>query len=157
MFLFASGAVVGFTPPELWKSDGTEAGTLVVRDINPLGGSFPRSLVNVNGTLFFAANDGTNGKELWMSDGTAAGTVLVADINPGFDWSQPSSLTNVNGTLFFSADDGTVGSELWAFNAEHTEPGAIPTVSEWGMVVMTLLLLTAGIIVLGRRRPTYGS
>ena len=34
---------------------------------------------------------------------------------------------------------------------------AIPTVSEWGMVVMMLLLLTAGIIVLGRRCPTYRS
>ena len=90
-----------------------------------------------------------------MSDGTEAGTVRVKDINPGFDWSHSSSLTNVNGTLFFSADDGTVGSELWAFNAEHTEPGAIPTVSEWGMVAMTLLLLATGTLV-WRRLPRAG-
>ena len=43
----------------------------------------PVRLTNVNGTLFFAADDGTNGKELWKSDGTAAGTVMVKDINPG--------------------------------------------------------------------------
>ena len=66
---------------ELWKSDGTAAGTVLVKDINPghrrlvAGG-----LVNVGGTLFFTANDGTHGYELWKSDGTAAGTVLVKDI-----------------------------------------------------------------------------
>ena len=41
------------------------------------------NLTNVNGTLFFAADDGTHGNELWKSDGTAAGTVLVKDINTG--------------------------------------------------------------------------
>ena len=68
---------------ELWKSDGTAAGTLLVKDVNPGSGpSDPSGLTNVNGTLFFAANDGTSGVELWKSDGTAAGTVLVKDINP---------------------------------------------------------------------------
>jgi ELWxxDGT repeat protein len=70
-------------------------------------------LINVNGTLFFAANDGTTGLELWKSNGTAAGTVLVKNIRPGSDSSYPSSLINVNGTLFFAADDGTMGFELW--------------------------------------------
>ena len=46
-------------------------------------GSSPSNLTDVNGTLFFAADDGTHGDELWKSDGTAAGTVLVKDINPG--------------------------------------------------------------------------
>ena len=61
----------------------------------------------MNGTLFFAADDGSNGIELWKSDGTPAGTVLVKDINPGAAGSYPEHLTNVNGTLFFTADDGT--------------------------------------------------
>ena len=59
------------------------AGTVLVADINPgTGSSYPRYLTNVNGTLFFSANDGTHGYELWESNGTAAGTVLVKDINP---------------------------------------------------------------------------
>ncbi len=50
-------------------------------DINAVSGSsYPSSLTNVGGTLFFVANDGINGFELWKSDGTAAGTVLVVDI-----------------------------------------------------------------------------
>ena len=47
---------------ELWRSDGTEAGTYLVKDINPgVGDGGPSFLTNVNGTLFFSANDGTTG------------------------------------------------------------------------------------------------
>ena len=45
---------------ELWKSDGTAAGTVLVKDIYPgSDSSYPSNLTNVGGTLFFAANDGT--------------------------------------------------------------------------------------------------
>uniref|UniRef100_UPI00056C1DDD hypothetical protein n=1 Tax=Microcystis aeruginosa TaxID=1126 RepID=UPI00056C1DDD len=68
---------------ELWKSDGTAAGTVLVKDINPgSSSSYPGSLTAVGNTLFFTAYDGLGGSgtELWKSDGTAAGTVLVKDI-----------------------------------------------------------------------------
>jgi ELWxxDGT repeat protein len=120
---------------ELWTSDGTAAGTVMVRDFVPGGirstgyyglrydanSTIP---ANVNGTLFFATNDGTHGTELWKSDGTAAGTAIVKDIFPGEYFSQtyyqyvpnssnPANLTNVNGTLFFTANDGVNGIQLW--------------------------------------------
>ena len=88
----------------------------IVADICPgVGDSYPRKLTNVNGTLFFQADDGTHGDELWKSDGTEVGTVMVADIDPkpgSIFWdpgSYPSYLTNVNGTLFFSAYNGKTG------------------------------------------------
>ena len=64
---------------ELWRSDGTAAGTTMVKDLNAVAasGSVRDSLTNVNGTLFFSANDGSSGRELWRSDGTAAGTAPV--------------------------------------------------------------------------------
>ena len=71
---------------ELWKTDGTKAGTVLVKDIRPGECDYrqaPSDLTAVGGTLFFTADDGTHGRELWKSDGTAAGTVLVKDINPG--------------------------------------------------------------------------
>jgi ELWxxDGT repeat protein len=100
---------------ELWKSDGTSAGTVLVKDINPNSyqGSGIKYLTNVNDTLYFSASNGVNGHELWMSDGTSAGTVMVGDIYPGNSNSYPQYLTNVNGTLFFTANNNILGTELW--------------------------------------------
>ena len=79
----------------------------MVKDINPgAGGSSPGALTNVNGTLYFSANDGTHGFELWKSDGTAAGTTMVKDIAPLATSSSPQSLTTLNGALCFKANDG---------------------------------------------------
>src|SRR5262249_3773861 len=118
---------IAFTPAlgaELWKSDGTAAGTVLVKDINPgPGNGITGGLVAVNGTLFFTANDGVHGAELGESDGTAAGTQLVKDINPGAATSSPANLTDVGGTLFFTANDGVHGNELW--KSDGTPDGTV--------------------------------
>jgi ELWxxDGT repeat protein len=108
---------------ELWRSDGTAAGTLMVKDIRPgLDGSHPRSLIGVGGTLYFIANDLRHGYELWKSNGTPAGIVMVKDIWPGSKGSHPRGLTDVGGTLYFAADDGTHGWELWKSDGTGPEP-----------------------------------
>src|SRR5829696_9012944 len=67
---------------------------VLVRDINPTGAApGPFGLVDVNGTVFFAADNGRHGRELWRSDGTPDGTVRVADIFPGGGGSNPDDLT----------------------------------------------------------------
>ncbi len=102
---------------ELWKTDGTAAGTVLVKDINPGNNSSdPINLTNVNGTLYFSADDGVNGNELWKSDGSAAGTVLVKDLIPGSGSSLSRNLTAVGSILYFSANDGATGDELWKSN-----------------------------------------
>ena len=99
---------------ELWKSDGTEAGTVMVKDICPgAAGSSPAYPINLNGTLLFAATDGAAGVELWKSDGTTDGTVLLKDINPGSGGSDPLLVTIINGTLYFRATEDSAGEELW--------------------------------------------
>ena len=86
-------------------------------------GSDPHELTNVNGTLFFSANDGIHGTELWKSDGTIAGTSMVKDIRSGSGGSSPAFLTNVGGTLYFRAQDGINGDELW--KSDGTEAGTV--------------------------------
>jgi ELWxxDGT repeat protein len=98
---------------ELWRTDGTEAGTVMVKDIKPGGSSNIKFITNINNTLFFRADDGIHGHELWRSDGTEAGTMMVKDINPGNGSSWAENLTNINGTLYFAANDGVQGNELW--------------------------------------------
>lgn len=109
---------------ELWRSDGTAAGTTLVRDINTgPNSSQPSDLTAVNGVLFFTAREDTNGRELWRSDGTAAGTVLVSDIYPGSNSSNPDELIDVDGTLFFSAYESTGGREL--HRSDGTDNGTV--------------------------------
>ena len=101
--------------PELWRSDGTAEGTVMVKDIYPgPATSRPSLLTAAGGRLYFGATDGEHGGELWESDGTEAGTRMVQDINPGPAPSTPDQLTVVDGRLYFTADDGEHGRELWA-------------------------------------------
>jgi ELWxxDGT repeat protein len=123
-------ATDGMNGTELWKSDGTSAGTVLVKDINPsFNSSSPRYLTNVNGTIYFHATNGTNGYELWKSDGTSSGTVLVKDIWPGALSGSPRDLTNFNGTLYFRVNDGATGYELW--KSDGTSTGTVLVKDIW--------------------------
>ena len=65
---------------ELWKTDGTPAGTVLVRDIRPgIASAEITNLVFQDGAVFFMANDGKSGPEPWISDGTADGTFPIHD------------------------------------------------------------------------------
>ena len=118
--LTALGATSGTPGRELHKTDGTPAGTELVKNIAFVGDSNPTELTEVGGLLYFAAKDpNASGNELWVSDGGAASTVLVKDIRPGVDsygaflGSDPEQLTEVNGKLFFSAINSLGDRELW--------------------------------------------
>lgn len=120
---------VGYTAAnnyELWKTDGTTAGTVMVKDINPgTGNSNPSNFTIVGATLYFLADNGTNGKELWKTDGTTAGTVMVKDINPGTSQG-PYNYTYIvaMGTnVYFIATDGATGYELW--KSDGTSGGTV--------------------------------
>ncbi|MBD0256873.1 MAG: hypothetical protein ICV83_14235, partial [Cytophagales bacterium] len=109
LYFVASEGAGGF---ELWKTDGTAAGTVRVKDIHPgAGDSSPLWLTNVNGTLYFTADNGTDGRELWKSNGTAAGTTLVKNIVADPSGEAPQYLANLNGTLYFG-----LGDALWKSN-----------------------------------------
>ena len=76
--------------------------------------------------LYFAANDGTNGRELWRTNGTT--TTLVEDIRTGSDGSYPDYFTALGDYLYFQADDGTNGYELWRTDGAVTERVPFPIV-----------------------------
>lgn len=99
---------------ELWITDGTAAGTRLVSNIyadssGTPNSSFPRNLIDINGTLYFSATNPTNGREVWRSDGTAAGTRLAVDLAPGtssglsFNTTYTGTWASLGNTLIFSA------------------------------------------------------
>ena len=99
---------------ELWRTDGTAQGTILVSDIAPgTASSNPQDLEVAGGRLFFNAGDEEHGRELWESHGTDEGTRLVQDIAPGALSSRPYELTAAGGKLFFAADDLFTGFEPW--------------------------------------------
>lgn len=100
---------------ELWRSDGSTPGTVLVEDLYP--GSLPASvedLTSAGGALYFGGRYNDTGDfELWRSDGTAGGTAVLKDIRPGTNGSFPGDFGAVGSTVLFTADDGSHGRELW--------------------------------------------
>jgi ELWxxDGT repeat protein len=135
MYLTAMGGSVyfryddGIHGSEFWKSDGTAAGTAMVKDINPgPGNSDPNEMFAVFGMLYFCANDGEHGWELWKSDGTEDGTVMIMDINPGSGDSYPREFQRIGNKLLFTAVDNIHGRELWALDLPPTYSCYLPLV-----------------------------
>jgi ELWxxDGT repeat protein len=129
---YISQANDGTNGYELWKSDGTSAGTVLVKDINPgTNNSFPNSFINLNNTLYFAADDGTNGKELWslapatitnVTATTADGTYGIgATINITATFSEAVTIT---GTPQLQLETGTT-DQL----ANYTTGSGTPTLT----------------------------
>ncbi len=92
---------------ELWRTDGTAAGTSLVVDLWPGATSAnPTSLTTVGGEVWFVASVSGLGTELWRSDGTAAGTVLVADLAAGPFSSTPRDFCVAGTGAYFTAQIG---------------------------------------------------
>ncbi|MCA8951416.1 MAG: hypothetical protein KDE27_18050 [Planctomycetes bacterium] len=111
---------------ELWVTDGTAAGTILLQDIVPgVGSSGPLPYLNEDrheiGTasiggaprILFSAQSVSEGNEPWISDGTPAGTRLLLDINPGPEGSSPNEFTAFHGKVYFVASEPGTGLELW--------------------------------------------
>lgn len=107
------------TGSELWRSDGTLAGTRVVRDIGSgTDSSWPRYLTVLDDQVYFAATSPGAGRELWATDGTWAGTVQVVDLEPGFASGDPRHLRASDHQLYFSAWNVERGRELWRYDPD---------------------------------------
>lgn len=117
---------------EVFRTDGTAAGTFRVKDINPGSDpSTPTDFLRLRNQIYFRADDGVHGTELWQTDGTEAGTFLVADLNPGKESSDPQELfqadfndptSGKNRLLLFQAYGAIHGVEL--FRSDGTAAGS---------------------------------
>ena len=109
----------------LWRSDGSEAGTTLLRA--GFWGFFDDSSV-IDGELIFPGDDDATGTELWKTDGTGAGTVLVKDIIPGTYGSSPGFFAQLDGDLIFSAGIGSGAGVPPLWRSDGTSSGTEPLV-----------------------------
>lgn len=107
---------------ELWRTDGTAAGTFMLRDIN-WGSSHTNhsNFRKVGNKLFFTANEINTGSELWVTNGTSEGTYMVKDIYPGSYSPYLHSLTNLNDQLLIFSTNSFSPQKLW--RSDGTEAG----------------------------------
>jgi len=117
-------AVDGFASSvgrELWKSDGTEQGTVLVANLNTAGDSDPSDLTSDGSKIWFSAHADAIGAELFTADG--GGASLVADVEPNTISASLETLflADLNGKLIFLADNGVNGMEPWV--SDGTEAG----------------------------------
>lgn len=108
---------------EIWKTDGTAAGTVFYLDvISGVGFGNPDQLNVVGSNLTFVSDHDTVGRELFKTNGSG-NLGLIRNIHPTGD-SNPLNVTKIANTLYFSADNGSVGRELWKSNG-NTSLGTV--------------------------------
>ncbi|NVJ23883.1 hypothetical protein HUW62_21890 [Myxococcus sp. AM011] len=113
----------------LWRSNGTEAGTVPVKTFPaaPVGVPALRTLFPVGNQLFFQFDEPGTGEELWVSDGTEAGTHLVKDLTPGPDGTHLAAVAAQRGQLTFLRQwgfaPGNPQVELW--RTDGTDAGTV--------------------------------
>jgi ELWxxDGT repeat protein len=121
---------------DLWRTDGTAAGTFRVLQGDASGSSSIgltiRQLASFNGRLMFQAWDHLHGFELWTSDGTATGTVLLMDLRTGLadGVAYPLPMTPAGATFyFFGVDDSSQFQALFRTNGTAAGTVRLRTVS----------------------------
>lgn len=102
---------------EPWVTDGTPAGTRLLRDLclGPCG-SRPFQRATLGSRLIFAASTSAHGQEPWVTDGTPAGTRILRDICRGTCSSSTYGMVKLGGGLLFGAKDSRYGFQLWKTN-----------------------------------------
>ena len=110
---------------ELWKTDGTEAGTVMVKDIHPDGNGLSylgTEFVCFKNRLYFNGYDNEHGGELYVSDGTPNGTYMLREIAHG-SWSSSYAsrfYNHKNELLYFRASTAKHGYEPWVTNGTYS-------------------------------------
>jgi ELWxxDGT repeat protein len=130
LFFFKTHPASSSAGPELWKSDGTTAGTVIVKTFpvaTSAEGDKPKNYA-IDGNRFFFTIGQANGREVWVSDGTAAGTVEVIDLWPGNIMGYPyggaadQQMVAYNGKVYFA---GTTTGDYELYSSDGTAAGTV--------------------------------
>lgn len=113
---------------EPWVTDGTQSGTVLLKDVNSSSSSFPYGFTPANGKVFFLAT--TTSNYLWMTDGTTDGTKMVKAPS-GPNSHATSNFMGKLGTdkVVFGATTSGGNTELWISDGTDAGTKAIKTLN----------------------------
>lgn len=132
-----------FSTDEIWRSDGTLAGTRQIYNekFDALESYGISQMVGIKDVLFFLKSDRVHGKELWRCDGTREGTTLVQDIFPGPDSAFEApvlSAKSISGNNFVFAARNELGTEPWVMPLDRRNvPAPALSVASTNIVAAT--------------------
>lgn len=137
------GSLLFVTGPtrRLWRTDGTIAGTIKLKNLNDCGAKpgrywecvYAGAFTDVAGSLYFvlpqyyySAEDSeyrNESDQVWTSDGTVAGTRLVKTFHQSSTggWNAPGASISLDGIFYFTAYEFPSGFELW--RSDGTDAG----------------------------------
>ncbi len=119
---------------ELWETNGTLAGTTLIKKLPSTNASQIAPLIEINDTAIFAIN-----REIWKSDGTATGTVKIEknSSDPIFNYQRTGTIKTpffkINKKVFFvtskSSETEMRISSLWQSDGTKVGTSSLLTVS----------------------------
>lgn len=144
-----------------WVSDGTNAGTRVLKNLSLTPVGFGSDQVQehavINGILYLGINTLAHGNELWRTDGSEEGTFMVADLFPGPASSNPANLQIHGDRLYFAATDPVRGRELWSSDGTAEGTGIVAEVMPGDRSSNPAMLCIAGKqLFFGAENPVAG-
>lgn len=139
---------------ELWKSDGTAAGTKLVRDINPgIATSNVSNIITFKGNIYFIAYAPVDGWQVWKSDGTNAGTKAFKSINNSY----PVAITVVNGELFIISVHGSNQWEIWKSDGSDTGTRLAVDLTSLGATQVFYMLAVNNLLYFTAENTSYNN
>lgn len=137
------------TGDELWISDGTESGTIMIANIQPedesaynpdqgatyccgdFQGGEPAHLLKKGNTIWFSANTHEYGRELYRYglQAIGGGLFLVKDIESGNESSEPMYMTSGSDGVYFSAFESDAGRELYHSRGDAFTTGIVKDIN----------------------------
>ena len=125
---------------ELWKSDGTSSGTVMVKDLNSgSGSSNPSDFTTANDKLFFTTATTSYQFRRWVSDGTNVGTYDVGYWSSNFNAIFYPEI-EYNGSIYGQGWDGhrvlfslneTTYERVEDLGGGHNNPRALTIYDGW--------------------------
>ncbi|GAB3702481.1 hypothetical protein GCM10027592_31950 [Spirosoma flavus] len=120
---------------ELWRSDGTQDGTQVVKDIRPDGSgyqdNFNFSIIAQDSIVYFTGTDTGITQDVWRSDGTELGTYKIVDFGSPNSYNYPNFYFLFENNLYFISNYSTKVFYPHVANQYTVRSGPWNTGSTW--------------------------